>query len=149
MRRTMSVMYMSVDKPRGYELVAGIDLTVDCSVKTISNKDDLVVLVDDHPVPDQSMLAICVANDPAPLYGSSHGNNPLAAAHAVAAFDAIEWRSPLHSTYGTSPIGTERTRPCVPDAARRERMHRRVRTTERALARALTDALLVKAEGGP
>ena len=77
MRRAMSVMNVSINKAGSDELVAGINLTVDCSVKTWSNKDDLVVFVDDHPVANQSMTSICMTNDPASVYGSSHGNNPL------------------------------------------------------------------------
>ena len=72
MRRTMSVVNVSIDKTGSDELVAGINLTVDCSVKTRSDKDDLVVFVDDHPVE----TSICMTNDPASVYGSSHGNNP-------------------------------------------------------------------------
>ena len=75
MRRTMSVVNVSIDKTGSDELVAGINLTVDCSVKTRSDKDDLVVFVDDHPVANQPMISICMTNDPASVYGSSHGNN--------------------------------------------------------------------------
>ena len=77
MRRTMSVMNVSIDKTGSDELVAGINLTVDCSVKTWSNKDDLVVFVDDHPVANQPMTSICMTNDPTSIYGSSHANTPL------------------------------------------------------------------------
>ena len=75
MRRTMAVMNVSIDKAGSDELVPGINLTVDCSVKTWSNKDDLVVFVDDHPVANQPMTSICMTNDPTSVYGSSHGNN--------------------------------------------------------------------------
>jgi len=75
MRRTMPVMNVSIDKAGSDELVPGINLTVDCSVKTWPDKDDLVVFVDDHPVANQSMTSICMTNDPASVYGSSHGNN--------------------------------------------------------------------------
>jgi hypothetical protein len=69
-------MNVSIDKAGSDQLVAGINLTVDCSVKTWPDKDDLVVFVDDHPVANQPMTSICMTNDPASIYGSSHANTP-------------------------------------------------------------------------
>ena len=103
MRRTMPIMDVGIDKSRCDELVPGIDLAINRSVEGDTaadelddrvcrievkrpfggrpDKNDSVVLIDDHAVADELVRSARMTDNPARPDCSSHSDNPPAATH--------------------------------------------------------------------
>jgi hypothetical protein len=71
----MAIVDVRINETRRYQLVAGIDLVVDWSVKMRARGQDFVIFVDEHAIAYKLMTALVVSNQPASLYCCSHRTN--------------------------------------------------------------------------